>query len=186
MLALGLVLNTVGIGLFCWLIFALAVYALPFFVAIDASACRRFHSGAGVIGAPLVGIAAGGMTLVIGQIAFAMTRSLILRAVIAAVFAVPAAICRLSCGSRDVADRSALARLAGGLRLPRCGFRWRHGVDAIDRLRRIPPVGAGRGGWRAVLSRLLTAATRERMILHAFVVEQVRVDRRVERGIIES
>ena len=32
MLALGLLLNTVGIGLFCWLIFTLAVYALPFFV----------------------------------------------------------------------------------------------------------------------------------------------------------
>ena len=60
MLALGLVLNTVGIGLFCWLIFTLAVYALPFFVAIDASACRPLHSGAGVLGAPLVGIAAGG------------------------------------------------------------------------------------------------------------------------------
>ena len=29
MLALGLVLNTVGLGLFCWLIFALAVYAVP-------------------------------------------------------------------------------------------------------------------------------------------------------------
>ena len=36
MLALGLVLNTVGIGLFCWLIFTLAVYALPFFVAMNA------------------------------------------------------------------------------------------------------------------------------------------------------
>ena len=35
MLALGVVLNTVGIGLFCWLIFALAVYALPFFVAVS-------------------------------------------------------------------------------------------------------------------------------------------------------
>ena len=35
MLALGLVLNTLGIGLFCWAIFALAVYALPFFVAVD-------------------------------------------------------------------------------------------------------------------------------------------------------
>ena len=34
MLALGLVLNTVGLGLFCWLIFALAVYAVPFFVAV--------------------------------------------------------------------------------------------------------------------------------------------------------
>ena len=36
MFALGLLLNTVGIGLFCWLIFTLAVYALPFFVAINA------------------------------------------------------------------------------------------------------------------------------------------------------
>ena len=91
MLALGLVLNTVGIGLFCWLIFALAVYALPFFVALNVG-MSAFHSGAGVIGALLVGIAAGALTLAIGQIAFAMTRSLILRAVIAAVFAVPAAI----------------------------------------------------------------------------------------------
>jgi hypothetical protein len=30
MLALGLLLNFAGIGLFCWLIFTLAVYAFPF------------------------------------------------------------------------------------------------------------------------------------------------------------
>jgi hypothetical protein len=89
MLALGLVLNTVGIGLFCWLIFTLAVYALPFFVAINAS-IWAYHSGAGLIGAPLVAIVAGGMSLAIAQIAFAMTRSPILRAVIAALFALPA------------------------------------------------------------------------------------------------
>jgi hypothetical protein len=38
MLALGLLLNFAGIGLFCWLIFTLAVYALPFFVL-----CGRPH-----------------------------------------------------------------------------------------------------------------------------------------------
>ena len=54
MLALGIVLNTVGLGLFCWLIFALAVYALPFFVAVSIG-MLTFHSGAGVIGALLVG-----------------------------------------------------------------------------------------------------------------------------------
>ena len=91
MLALGLLLNTVGIGLFCWLIFTLAVYALPFFVAINAG-IWAFHSGAGMLGTPLVTIAAGGMSLAIAQIAFAMTRSLILRAVIAAVFALPATL----------------------------------------------------------------------------------------------
>ena len=50
------------------------------------------HNGAGVVGTPLVAIAAGGMTLVIAQVAFAMTQSLILRAVIAAVFALPATL----------------------------------------------------------------------------------------------
>jgi hypothetical protein len=74
-LALGLLLNTVGIGLFCWLVFTLAVYALPF-----------------SFGAPLVGIAAGAVTLAIGQTAFAVARSLIFRALIAAAFAIPAAV----------------------------------------------------------------------------------------------
>ena len=91
MLALGLLLNTVGIGLFCWLIFTLAVYALPCFVAVSAG-MMAFHSGAGVLGAPLVGISAGAVALAIGQTAFAMTRSVILRAAIAAAFAIPAAV----------------------------------------------------------------------------------------------
>ena len=90
MLALGLFLNTVGIGLFCWLIFTLAVYALPFFVAVNAG-MLAFH-GAGVVGASIVGIAAGAVTLAVGQTAFSIARSLILRAAIAAVFAIPAAV----------------------------------------------------------------------------------------------
>ena len=91
MLALGLVLNTVGIGLFCWLIFTLAVCALPFFVAVSAGMIA-FHSGAGVLGAPLVGIAAGAVALAIGQTASAMAWSVSLRAAIAAAFAMPAAV----------------------------------------------------------------------------------------------
>jgi hypothetical protein len=91
MLALGLLLNTVGIGLFCWLIFTLAVYALPLFVAV--SACMMaYDSGAGILGAPLVGIVAGGVTLAIGQTAFAIARFPILRAAIVGVYAVPAAV----------------------------------------------------------------------------------------------
>ena len=89
MLALGLLLNIAGIGIFCWLVFVLAVYALPFFVAINAG-IWAYHSGAGVLGTPLVAVAAGGMTLAIAQIAFAATQSLFVRAVIAAVFALPA------------------------------------------------------------------------------------------------
>jgi hypothetical protein len=91
MFAFGLLLNIAGIGVFCWLIFTLAVYALPFFVAINAG-IWAFHSGAGLLGTPLVAVAAGGITLAIARIAFTMTRSPILRAVIAAMFALPATL----------------------------------------------------------------------------------------------
>ena len=65
MLALGLVLNTLGIGLFCWAIFALAVHALPFFVALSIG-MTALQSGAGVVGALLIGTAGGALTLVVG------------------------------------------------------------------------------------------------------------------------
>ena len=88
---IGLILSMFGIGLFCWLIFTLAVYALPFFIGLMAG-MAAFHSGAGVIGALLAGVIAGALTLIIGQIAFAVVRPLILRAGIAALFAIPAAV----------------------------------------------------------------------------------------------
>ncbi|MCK1463127.1 hypothetical protein IVB34_33415 [Bradyrhizobium sp. 2] len=91
MLALGLVLNTLGIGLFCWLIFALAVYALPFFVALSIG-MLVFHGGAGVVGALLIGLTSGALTLAVGQVAVAVSRVRTLRIAIAAAFAVPAAI----------------------------------------------------------------------------------------------
>lgn len=91
MLALGLLLNFAGIGLFCWLIFTLAVYALPFFVGLTVF-MLALHGGAGILGAPLVGIAAGGITLAVGQMAFAMTSSDTVRAIIAALYAVPATL----------------------------------------------------------------------------------------------
>ncbi|OPZ00037.1 hypothetical protein A5906_23700 [Bradyrhizobium sacchari] len=91
MLALGLVLNTLGIGLFCWAIFALAVYALPFFVALNVGMVA-FHGGAGLLGALLVGIGSGGLVLVIGQFTVVAGRSLILRILVPAAFSIPAAV----------------------------------------------------------------------------------------------
>jgi hypothetical protein len=91
MLALGLLLNTVGIGLFCWLIFALAVYALPFFVAVSIG-MMAFQSGSGIAGALLVGMASGALTLAIGQVVVAVSRFLALRIAIATAFAAPAAV----------------------------------------------------------------------------------------------
>jgi hypothetical protein len=91
MLVIGLILSMFGIGLFCWLIFTLAVHALPFFVGLTAG-MAAFHGGAGVLGALLVGVIAGALTLGAGQIAFAVVCPLPLRAAIAAAFAIPAAI----------------------------------------------------------------------------------------------
>ena len=51
-----------------------------------------FRSGAGLIGALLLGTAGGALTLVLGQVALAVSRSSALRIAIATAFAVPAAV----------------------------------------------------------------------------------------------
>jgi len=91
MLVLGIILSFFGLGLFCWLLFTLAIYALPFFAGLTV-AFAAFHSGAGVIGAFLVGCFAGGATLALGQIAFATINSPLIRCGIALFYAVPATI----------------------------------------------------------------------------------------------
>jgi hypothetical protein len=91
MIIIGIILSVFGIGFFCWLLFTLAVYALPFFAGLSVG-LAAFHSGAGVIGALIVGVLAGGATLAIGQIVFAMVRTPLIRAAIGLLYAVPAAI----------------------------------------------------------------------------------------------
>ena len=91
MLVIGIILSVFGLGFICWLLFTLAIYALPFFAGLTAG-LTAFHSGAGVIGAFIVGILVGGAVLAIGQIAFATVRSPFIRAVIGLLYAVPAAI----------------------------------------------------------------------------------------------
>ncbi|MGV7217486.1 hypothetical protein [Bradyrhizobium sp. UFLA05-112] len=74
-----------------WLTFALAVYALPFFVAVSA-AVMALDRGGGIAGALIVGIISAALTLVISQLAHSMARLIFLRGMIGAVFAVPAGI----------------------------------------------------------------------------------------------
>lgn len=111
MLALGLVLNTIGVGSFCWLIFTLAVDALPFFMSVNAGMIA-FRGGAGVIDAPLADIAAGAATLAVWQTAFAIARSPLLARGNCGHIRHPGGYCRLSHRFRLVADRSILAGLA--------------------------------------------------------------------------
>lgn len=91
MLVIGLVLCVFGIGLSCWLLFTLAVHALPFLAALTAGFAAH-RSGAGVMGATIVAVVAGGITLTIGRIVFATVRSPPVRAAIGLLYAVPAAI----------------------------------------------------------------------------------------------
>lgn len=91
MLIIGIILGFVALGYFCWLLFALAVYALPFFAGVTAGLVA-FHSGSGPVGAIVVGLIASVLTLVVGQIAFAIVRSPPMRAAIALLFTAPAAV----------------------------------------------------------------------------------------------
>jgi hypothetical protein len=54
MIIIGIILGFVGLAYLCWLLFALAVYALPLFAAV-AAGLATYHSGSGPIGAIIVG-----------------------------------------------------------------------------------------------------------------------------------
>lgn len=60
-------LSVAGIGLICWLLFNLAVYALPFFAGVSAG-MFAYGTGSGPIGALLVGFTSGAVTLILGQV----------------------------------------------------------------------------------------------------------------------
>jgi hypothetical protein len=90
MLVIGLLLNIVGLCIFCWALFALATHALPFFVGITVG-IYSFQAGAGPFGGIYVGFVTAGFTFVVGQYAFSVARSPIIRLVIGLLFAIPAA-----------------------------------------------------------------------------------------------
>jgi hypothetical protein len=90
-MTIAIMLSVAGLGFLCWLAFSLAVYALPFFAAV-AGGLFAYHTGAGPIGGAAIAMAAGATTLVAGQFAFAHSRSTMLRTLIAATFALPAAV----------------------------------------------------------------------------------------------
>jgi len=91
MIVLGTILSFISLVFLCWLLFTLAVHALPFFVGITAG-IAAYQSGSGELGAFLVGLIAGAFTLAAGQIAVAAFRPPVIRTAVALVFAVPAAM----------------------------------------------------------------------------------------------
>ena len=89
MLVLGPLLILIAIGFFCWLLFTLAVFALPFFVGLTVGVWA-FHTGSGVLGGILVGAAAGGATFGVGQFALAFAPWTWLRVLTIVLFVAPA------------------------------------------------------------------------------------------------
>ena len=88
---IGIVLTFVALAYLCWLLFALAVYVLPFLAGITARLATS-HSGSGPIGAIIVCAIASRITLIAGQIAFTALRLPLIRGAIALLFAASAAV----------------------------------------------------------------------------------------------
>jgi len=84
-------LSVIGLGFLCWLLFSLAVYALPFFVAVTVG-YYAFENGAGPIGAIVVALFTGAAAIILGQVAFATIRSRTIRLTIGALYALPAGV----------------------------------------------------------------------------------------------
>jgi hypothetical protein len=91
MLALGIVLNIIGLGFFCWALFTLAIYALPFFVGMTVGVYAH-ESGTGPLGAIGLGIVVAAFVLVIGKTIFSLVHTPVLRIAVALIFAAPATL----------------------------------------------------------------------------------------------
>lgn len=157
MIIIGIILSFVALGFFCGLLFMLAVYALPVLAGVTA-ALFAYHTGSGPIGAVLVGMIVGTVTLVGGQIAVAAVRSSLIRVAIALLFAVPAAIA----GYRA-------ARGLAHIGMPTEG--WREALALIGaiivegaawtRMTPVAPAGGGQGVARASAQLPTASATRD-------------------------
>ena len=89
LLIIGIILTFVGLAYLCWLLFTLAVYALPLFVG-GSLALAAYHDGSGPIAALIVGVIGSSITLVMAQYIVGRVHSPPVRAMIALIFAVPA------------------------------------------------------------------------------------------------
>ncbi len=140
-MAISIVLGVFGLGFFCWLLFTLAVYALPFLAGLSAG-LAAFHSGSGFVGALVVGLLVGITILVLGQIVLSTVRTPLIRLLIGLIYAVPATVA----GYQLCFALAGISGPAGG---------WQHafaaagaiavGVTAFARMAIIIPPSAGRG-----------------------------------------
>lgn len=91
MFVLGPLMVLSAIGFFCWLLFTLAVFALPTVAGIYAG-IWAYHTGAGALGAIAVGFVAAGATFGIGQLLLTFVPWAWARLLIVAAYTAPAAV----------------------------------------------------------------------------------------------
>lgn len=91
MFVLGPIIALSAIGFFCWLLFTLAVFALPTVAGVYAG-IWAYHTGAGALGAIAVGFVAAGATFGIGQLLIACVPWAWARLLIVALYAAPAVV----------------------------------------------------------------------------------------------
>lgn len=91
MIILAILASLAAIGMLCWLLFTLAVFALPAFVGATVGAWAH-GTGAGVPGAMLIGLVAAAATLAVGQLVIMFVRPIWLKLIVAVAFVAPAAI----------------------------------------------------------------------------------------------
>ena len=91
MIIIAILASVAAIGLLCWLLFTLAVFALPAFVGVTAGAWAH-GTGAGIPGAILIGAVAAAITLASGHLLITFARPAWLKLIVAATFVAPAAV----------------------------------------------------------------------------------------------
>ena len=91
MIILGLVLSVGLLAFLCWILFQLAVFALPFFAGLTVG-LSVIHGGGGPLAAIMLGLVAGVLTLVAGQLVFTLVPSALVRIAVTAVFVAPAVV----------------------------------------------------------------------------------------------
>ncbi|KHJ55182.1 hypothetical protein LA66_00375 [Aureimonas altamirensis] len=91
MIILAILASLAAIGALCWLLFTLAVFALPAFVGATVGAWA-YGTDAGVPGAILIGLVAAAATLAVGQLVMMFVRPVWLKLIVAIAFVAPAAI----------------------------------------------------------------------------------------------
>ncbi|MFV0383633.1 hypothetical protein [Paracoccus sp. (in: a-proteobacteria)] len=89
MIFFGILISIAAIGTLCWLLFNLAVFALPLFLGVNAG-IWAYGTGAGWLGAIVTGLVGAGLTLAVGQALLMLVRPVWARLLIALAFVAPA------------------------------------------------------------------------------------------------